>query len=80
MKKPAPLAAETLASYFARLDAWKAEGHWVPASGGTETPFKTRTGATLLYCYCPRSGKHAYLDCGSDIILTDAEAANLLGV
>ena len=73
-------ATETLVAYLDRMDAWKAEGDWFPASGGTETPFLTRSGATLLYCYCPRSGKHAYLDCGSDLILADAEAANLLGM
>ena len=68
----------TLTEHFARLDAWKAEGDWVPASGGTETPFTTRTGARLLYCYRPRDGAHAYLDCGTDMILTDEEARNLL--
>jgi hypothetical protein len=47
---------------------------WYPASGGTETPFKARSGATLLYCFNPATGKHAYLDCGSDIILTYEEA------
>lgn len=69
----------SLADYFTRLDAWKDDGNWVPASGGTETPFRTRGGATLLYCFNPRSGKHAYLDVGSDLILTDEEARNLLG-
>jgi hypothetical protein len=52
----------------------------VPASGGTEAPFLARSGATLLYCWQPRSGKHAYLDCGTDLILTDEEASNLMGV
>jgi len=70
---------ESIATYLDRLDAWKAEGPWVPASGGTETPFRTKTGARLLYCWQPRSGAHAYLDCDSDLILTDAEARNLLG-
>lgn len=77
--RPTMNDGETMVGYFARLDAWKAEGDWVPASGGTEVPFLTRSGATLLYCYQPRSGKHAYLDCGTDMILTDEEARNLLG-
>lgn len=48
--------------------------NWVPASGGTEVPFKTRTGRTLLYCWQPSTGNHAYLDCGTDLILTNEEA------
>jgi hypothetical protein len=48
--------------------------NWYPASGGTETPFKTRTGRTLLYCWQPSTGNHAYLDCGTDLILTDEES------
>ncbi len=52
---------------------------WVPANGGTETPFTARTGHRLLYCYNPRLGRHAYLDLGSDIILTDEEALVALG-
>ena len=51
---------------------------WVPACGGTETPFKTRSGKTLLYCFNPYLGKHAYLDCGSDMILSDEEAQAFL--
>jgi hypothetical protein len=49
-------------------------GPWLPASGGTEEPFFTRTGKKLLYCWQPTTGKHAYLDMGTDIILTDQEA------
>lgn len=55
-----------------------APDNWVPASGGTETPFKTRTGRTLLYCWQPSTGTHAYLDCGTDMILTDDEARQAL--
>jgi hypothetical protein len=79
MNKPILNDGESIASYLDRLDAWKAEGHWVPAAGGTEVPFRTRGGARLLYCWQPRSGRHAYMDCDSDIILTDEEAQNLLG-
>lgn len=51
---------------------------WVPAAGGTETPFKSRSGRRLLYCYNPKQGKHAYLDCNSDLILSDEEALALI--
>lgn len=47
---------------------------WVPACGGTETPFPARSGARLLYCFNPRQRRHAYLDLSSDMILTDQEA------
>lgn len=47
---------------------------WVPACGGTETPFHSRSGRTLLYCWQPSTGRHAYLDCGTDLILSDEEA------
>lgn len=80
MTRPTMQPNETLVDFLARMDEWKVQGEWIPASNRTETPFTTRGGATLLYCYQPRSGRHAYLDCGSDVILTDAEAANLLGM
>jgi hypothetical protein len=69
----------SVAEALARHDAWKTQGDWVPASGGTETPFTTQTGARLLYCWQPRSGRHAYLDLGTDMILTDEEARQRLG-
>jgi hypothetical protein len=47
---------------------------WVPACGGTETPFKARSGATLLYCYNPATRLHAYLHVDCDIILSDEDA------
>jgi hypothetical protein len=69
---------KTLAEILKESDERKSNGNWIPASGGTETPFMTRSGRTLLYCYQATTGRHAYLDCGTDIILTDAEAANYL--
>lgn len=53
---------------------------WVPACGGKETPFKTRTGRTLLYCWNACTGDHAYLDVDTDIILTNEEANFALGM
>lgn len=55
------------------------QGYWMPANGGTETPFLTRSGKRLLYCWQPSTGKHAYLDCDSDIFLSDEEAWLALG-
>ena len=52
---------------------------WIPACGGTEQPFNTRTGRRLLYCWNPGTGQHAYLDVQTDIILTNDEANAALG-
>lgn len=56
------------------METVKKDDNWIPANNRTEVPFKTRTGKTLLYCYQPSTGKHAYLDYDNDIILTDEEA------
>jgi hypothetical protein len=53
---------------------------WVPACGGSEQQFTCRTGMRLLYCFNPRLGNHAYLDCGTDMILTDEEARAALNL
>lgn len=58
----------------------KHEGNWYPACNGTEVPFHTRTGRRLLYCWQPSTGKHAYLDCDTDLILSDEEAAQALAL
>jgi hypothetical protein len=52
---------------------------WVPACGGKETPFNASNGRRLLYCWNPRTGQHAYIDCNTDIILTDAETRAAMG-
>ncbi len=65
-----PSIAEILDARQARAE----QGNWFPACGGTEVPFTTRTGRRLLYCWQPSTGRHAYLDCGTDIILSDEEA------
>ena len=53
--------------------------NWHPACGGTETPFMSRGGLRLLYVWQPSSGDHAYLNCDTDILLTDEEARATLG-
>jgi hypothetical protein len=79
-RRPDVLPGETLVHYLERLDAWKVQGEWLPAANGTEMPFTARSGARLLYCFQPRSGRHAYLDLGTDLILTDDEACLHLGM
>jgi hypothetical protein len=54
--------------------------NWIPACGGTEQPFTTRVRRRLLYCWQPSTGKHAYLDCDTDIILSNDEAMDALGM
>ena len=69
----------TIQEAIERSERQKAQGDWFPACGGTEVPFKTRTGRTLLYCWQPATGNHAYLNVGTDLILTDEEARQALG-
>lgn len=70
----------SVAEMLDERDARAAQGPWVPASGGTETPFRTRTGRRLQYCWQRSTGKHAYLDCDTDLILSDEEAQAALGM
>lgn len=69
----------TLVEMLNAQDEKRNNGPWLPASGGTETPFYTRTGRRLQYMWQPSTGKHAYIDCDSDIFLTDEEACQVLG-
>ena len=73
------MTTKTLTELLDERDAKAREGNWVPANGGTEEPFLTRTGARLQYLYQPSTGRHAYIDCNSDTILSDAEAFAALG-
>jgi len=63
-----------------QLEEKAAQGNWIPACGGTETPFRSRSGKVLLYCWQQSTGRHAYLDCGTDLILSDEEAAAALAL
>ncbi len=69
-----------LSELLEKRDYEKSQGNWVPANGGTETPFLTRSGRRLLYCWQPSTGNHAYLDCDTDLILSDEEAQLALGL
>lgn len=64
----------SLADLLTAADEAREQGPWTPASGGTEEVFKSRTGKRLLYCWQQTTGKHAYLDVDSDLILSDEEA------
>ena len=54
--------------------------NWIPACGGTEQPFITRTGMKLQYLWNTTTGEHAYINCFTDIILTTEEAISALEV
>jgi hypothetical protein len=64
----------TLADLLEACDEAKSQGPWTPACGGTEQVFQARSGKRLLYCWQQTTGKHAYLDVDSDLILSDEEA------
>jgi hypothetical protein len=60
-------------------DEKKAQGNWTPACGGTEIPCVYRTGRRLLYVYQASTGDHAFLDCDTDLILSNEEALAAIG-
>ena len=62
----------TLRPKLTRTEAQRAQGNWVPACGGREVPFCMQ-GRRLHYLWQPATGRHAYLDCDTDLLLTDAE-------
>jgi hypothetical protein len=70
----------TLVEMLEERDRKAQEGNWYPAHGGTEVPFITRNRFRLLYCYQPSTGRHAYLNCDTDIILSDEEARMAMGM
>lgn len=70
----------TLIEMLEANDQRRANGNWVPACNGTEVPFVTRKRFRLLYCWQPSTGKHAYLNCDTDMILSDEEALAALGM
>jgi hypothetical protein len=71
---------QTLTEALAERQRRAEQGAWTPACHGTEVPFLTRTGQRLLYCYQASTGRHAYLDCGTDMILSDDDARAALGM
>jgi len=79
LKKRLHKVAATLKEMIDADNAKREQGEWIPANNRTETPFLTRSGKRLLYCYQPSTGRHAYLDMGTDLILSDEEAQLALG-
>ena len=69
----------SLADLLKAQDEAREQGDWQPANGGSEEPFFTRSKRRLLYSWQPSTGKHAYLDMDSDLILSDEEARLALG-
>lgn len=68
---------EGLITLVARVEARhrdRSQGDWFPACGGTEVPFISRSGKRLMYVWQPSTGSHAYLDLGTDMVLTEEEA------
>lgn len=59
--------------------AAKAEqGPWIPGTG--EEPIVTRNRRRLLYCWQPSTGRKAYLDLDTDLLLSNEEAWAALGL
>jgi hypothetical protein len=64
----------SLADVLEAVSCANSQGPWIPANGGTEEVFVSRSGKRLLYCWQQATGKHAYLDVDSDLILSEEEA------
>ena len=45
---------------------------WVPGTG--ETSYMTRSGIRVLYCWNPRTGEKAWLNCDTDMFMSDDDA------
>mgnify|MGYP003677355375 FL=1 len=67
---------ETLKQALDTEEKRRAQSYWLPASGGTEQPFTTKTGHRVQYMYQPLTGKHAYLDLDSDLFIADEALAS----
>jgi uncharacterized protein (DUF2126 family) len=63
---------QTIEAAIKAQEARRNNGNWVPACGGTETEV-VMNGTRLLYCWQPASGKHAYLNLDSDMIMSDED-------
>lgn len=50
------------------------DGQWVPAAGRTEPVFTASSGKRMQYMFQPSTGRHAYLDVDSDVIMDDEDA------
>ena len=71
-----PHVGQNIAEALDAVDRQNEQGTWVPACGGTETPFRMR-GYRLLYVWQRATGRHAYLNVETDMLLSDAEVDEL---
>lgn len=53
---------------------------WVDACGGTETPFRTRTGWMRFYIWNRTMGEHVCCDVERNVFLTDEESSLAPGI
>jgi hypothetical protein len=80
LRKNTDLLHELIDKHDKEMEKKIKEDSWIPACGGTEVPFKSRSGKRLQYVWQPSTGHHAYLDVDSDIILSDEEAQAALAL
>jgi hypothetical protein len=78
MKRDTTTLNDLIAEEKKQLAENRLNDNWLPACGGTEVPFKSRSGKRLQYVWQPSTGHHAYLDLDSDLILSDKEAQDAL--
>ena len=52
---------------------------WIPACGGTETPFLMR-GYRLLYCFNPATKEHNYINLDTDCVLSTDDALSIFRI
>ena len=72
-------AAKSLSEILDARQRRAEQGPWLPACDGTEVPFVTRTGYRLLYCYQPSTGKHAYINLDTDIVIENGDLPFVFG-
>ena len=80
LRETTALLHELIDKHSAEVAKCSKDDRWVPACGGMEVPFKSRSGKRLQYVWQPSTGQHAYLDVDSDIILSDEEAEAYLAL
>jgi hypothetical protein len=55
------------------------ENRWLPANGGQEEVFTSRSGIRMLYCYNPATEEHRYINADTDLVMTNEEARAAMG-
>ena len=68
------VAEMSLSEQIEAIQYARTNDDWFPACDGTETPFLSRSGIRMLYCWQPSTGRLAYLNCETDMLMTDEEA------